>query len=604
MTDAELKNFYQALDDDPYAANRTLFGWLSDDKAQVALYDHLQSTHQPFLEFQSRAKVDSVPPTPPVFHQQAFLVTSRGAVEAVLSNPDVYSNIPYAALGSGTFMLGLDAKGKSHSDQWEFAAAALAQLKPHLRTLIGAAYQAASVLPLKRAEFNLAELAQQAAVRFVGFAFGYPASDHPMLEVTMAKAFRGLNYQILGRHFVSEPAAIPEATANMGALLARTAALIDEYRSSGLPEDLRRLYEGMTLEDHAPVLQIMARIKGQFSGNERAVVAVGLIAGIIGNVQSSVCIAVNEFFERGLLQQAEEAARKDAGGAALGRMVMEALRLHPPAAFLPRQTTQSVTIGKVVVPAGAQLILAMGSATRDEGGDDLRLGELPEDDLIFGGVRDKLPHHCIGKHLAQPLVTYIVQQVVTLSGLGRPKDVLTGAPSTLKKTWGFTCEKFLLRYERDRRLIQQPLNVIMKVKMPVSEHAEKLKMVIKYGAPQIESKLNEARHVHFSWFVFLENDTKLALFTTYDGNFEAYIEHFAFQIGPLFDKLFEHIQDAPPLPVEKFPKEFVQTIRRYNETPVEGYFFSAYPTQNVAAINTSADAAAAARRASLERVPS
>ena len=124
----------------------------------------------------------------------------------------------------------------------------------------------------------------------------------------------------------------------------------------------------------------------------------------------------------------------------------------------------------------------------------------------------------------------------------------------------------------------------MKVRMPVAVHAEALKKVIHYGAPRIEKKLQDAGHVHFASFLFLEGDSKLALFTWYDRDFMSYIEHFALEIGPLFDRIFEHIEDPPPLPVNKFPKEFVDTIRRYNTRPAGDYFFSACPNAGVEAI--------------------
>jgi hypothetical protein len=97
--------------------------------------------------------------------------------------------------------------------------------------------------------------------------------------------------------------------------------------------------------------------------------------------------------------------------------------------------------------------------------------------------------------------------------------------------------------------------------------------------------LKDARHVHFAFFQFLENDTKLALFTVFDRDFDSYIAHFALEIGPLFDKIFEHIVDAPPLPVDEFPREFVDTIRRYNQPPAGGYFFSAYPNADAAQLS-------------------
>lgn len=575
-----------------YAANRLLFGWLSDDKHRVALYEALRREGWPWLQFVSRAE-SRIPPQPPTFRQDVFLVTSREVIKAALTDSTRFSNAPYAALGTGTFMLGLNKSDPAHKVQRDFAASAVksASEPRHLQALIGTACRAACTLPLKKSEFDLAELAEQTALRFVGLMFGYPASDHPRLEVTVAKAFRGLNYQILGRHFVSEPTVVvPEANLAMGALLTFTAGLIDQYASYGVPKEQKALYQKLGLGSYKPVFEVMGEDTGELSGTERAIVAVGSIVGIIGNVQASVCIALNQIFEQGELPKVAREAQNDA---ALDAHITRALRLHPPAAFLPRQTTADYfTSEGRRIPKDSVLILAMGSATQDDPS---------ASELIFGGASDVYAHHCLGKYLAVPLVQHIVKQVLLLPGLARTKDLVTGDPLKLTKLWGFKCEKFPLRYDRDRVLIQQPLNVIMNVKQPVPEHAAKLKLVIKYGAPQIESKLNEARHVHFAWFVFLENDTKLALFTTYDGDFDAYIEHFALQTGALFDRLFEHIEDAPPSPVEQFPKEFVETIRRYNAVPVEGYFFSAYQTQSVAAIQSAAKAAEEIRQAALQR---
>jgi hypothetical protein len=67
----------------------------------------------------------------------------------------------------------------------------------------------------------------------------------------------------------------------------------------------------------------------------------------------------------------------------------------------------------------------------------------------------------------------------------------------------------------------------------------------------------------------------------YDGDFDAYILHFAEHAGELFDQLFDCIEGASPLPVAEHPYEFVETIRRFNRTPVGRYFYCAYPTQKV-----------------------
>jgi len=190
----------------------------------------------------------------------------------------------------------------------------------------------------------------------------------------------------------------------------------------------------------------------------------------------------------------------------------------------------------------------------------------------------------VGKYLAMPLLSLIVRNVIALPGLEQRLDPKTGDVFGLEKNWGFYCTRYPMEYDRFDLLKQSPLIVIMQVKKPIAEHAEKLKMVIKYGAPRIEKKLRDSGHVHFASFLFLENDAKLALYTVYDRDFDAYIEYFALKIGPLFDKIFEHIEDAPPLPVDKFPKEFVDTIRRFNHRPAGDYFFSAYPKADVSMI--------------------
>ena len=130
-------------------------------------------------------------------------------------------------------------------------------------------------------------------------------------------------------------------------------------------------------------------------------------------------------------------------------------------------------------------------------------------------------------------------------------------------------------------LTQFPLIVVMKVKTPVAVHAEALKEIIKYGAPKIEEKLRDAGHVHFAWFQFIENDTKLMLTTVYDRDFDSYIEFFALEIGSMFDLVFHHIEDPPPMPVTSSPKSSWTSYGATNNRTAGGYFFSAYPNASV-----------------------
>ncbi len=610
----EFRDFLLAKDIRPYEANRILLRWLSDDAKRAELYKHLAS-HCPLLKFQSRADTRRrwTDDTDSVFHQDVYLLSKSEHIVRALTEPANFSNAPYEALGSGTFMLALD--GGDHQPQRDFADAYLRSLKPAtIAALAEAAFFAAAVLPLKQRQFDLVELAEQAALRFMGFLFGFAQADHTLLESSMRAAYLGLNYQILGRHFVTEPGILPEAEKGMGALLQKAAHLLDLYRAQigreqadeleSIDAELKdiRGYRNRSgerpLADFAPLLRRIATQSGSdaasgYSGTELAVVVVGLITGTIGNVQASVAIAINEFFrDSKTFEQAREAAGKawldGAGAEELEALVWGALRLNPPVAFLPRKTISNVNIDGRAIPAGSTVILGMGGATLEASNYSTQFlpGRKPHDSLIFGGAPGApgYAHQCIGQHLAMPLITHIVRQVLLLPGLAQCLDPLSGEPLRLEKLWGFNCRKYPLQFNRFEILRQSPLNVVMRVKTPVSVHAEELKKVIKYGAPRIEKKLRDARHVHFAWFEFIENDTKLVLHTVYDRDFDAYIEHFALEIGSLFDRLFEHIQDAPPLPVKKYPKEFIDTIRRYDAPPVGGYFFSAYSRVEVAMI--------------------
>jgi len=598
----------------PFEANRILFTWLSDDADRAALYKYL-SIHRPLLRFQSRAdiKAHGKCDRDSVFRQSVYLLSKREHVVRALTDTERFSNAPYRELGSGTFMLALD--GGDHQPQRDFAAAYLKSLQaPSIAALAELAFLAAAALPLKQRQFDLAELAEQAALRFMGFLFGYAQKDHTLLESSMRAAYLGLNYQILGRHFVTKPGIMDEAEKGMGALLQRTAALLDLYRAQigreqkdefeAIEDEIKeiRAYENRSgsqpLEQFVPLLRRIAGQSGpnpasNYSGTELAVVIVGLIAGTIGNVQAAVSIAIKQFFrDSAALERAREAAGKarlgGAGALELEALIWEALRLNPPVAFLPRKTLRDVDFDQGSIPAGTTVILAIGGATLEPSGHSTQFqtGRGHYDPLIFGGAPDDTgyAHQCIGQHLAMPLITHIVRQVLLLPGLAESLDPLDAKPLGLDKLWGFNCRSYPLEFNRFEILRQSPLNVVMQVKMPVSVHAEELKKIIKYGAPRIEKKLHDARHVHFAWFEFIENDAKLVLHTVYDRDFDAYIEHFALEIGPLFDLLFEHIQDAPPLPVKKFPKEFVDTIRRHDVPPAGDYFFSAYARLEVAMI--------------------
>jgi cytochrome P450 len=612
----KLDAFHTAEKQSRAAANRLLFTWLSDDDERADLYRRLLESSE-VLNFQSRANIkERSTQHDSVFNQEVYLLAKKEHVERALTTPEEFSNSPYRVLGSGTFMLGLD--DADHQKQRAFASEYLRYDETTIDALASVAFKAAAVLSSKQRKFDFVDVSEQVALHFVGFLFGFEEADHIFLEKWIRAAFLGLNHQIVGRHFVSEPAAIPDASSAMGALLRTVAQLIDLYRARiGQTEEdeferieleleeLRREMGksmGPRSREFEPVLRRIAKgtsadVKWDYSGNELAVIVVGLIAGTIGNIQAGASIAIYQFFrDCAVFKRARDAAIKWKQGGTddvpLSAFIWEALRLNPPAAFLPRKTKQSMCLGSTDIPEGSNVILAIGAATRDASAhsnpdkfDETRTSN--PDPLIFGGLKgaNEFLHRCVGQHLAMPVIARIVREALLLDDLAETYDPRTGKLFRLEKLCGVVCQKYPLEFNRTAVLTQFPLIVVMKVKAPVAVHAEALKQIMKYGAPKIEKQLRDAGHIHFAWFMFIENDTKLMLATIYDRDFDSYIKHFASEIGgSMFDLVFEHIQDPPPMPVSKFPKEFMDAIRHYNNRTVEGYFFSAYPKPDVSRI--------------------
>ena len=125
--------------------------------------------------------------------------------------------------------------------------------------------------------------------------------------------------------------------------------------------------------------------------------------------------------------------------------------------------------------------------------------------------------------------------------------------------------------------VQNPLTCIMPIKSPESYQA--LVTLLRQAKPMIDQALDWVRTVHFARFLFLENNTKLAIITTYDGRFEDYISDFAHYIGPIFDELFQHISDPPTAPVRQNADEFIQWV--FARDVKDSGFYSAYPSRTV-----------------------
>ncbi|HEX5474004.1 MAG TPA: hypothetical protein VFX12_05010 [Vicinamibacterales bacterium] len=132
--------------------------------------------------------------------------------------------------------------------------------------------------------------------------------------------------------------------------------------------------------------------------------------------------------------------------------------------------------------------------------------------------------------------------------------------------------------------VQSPLTLVMTIKSAADSQALNALLQKIQSAPldknPIWAALTKLNTVHFARFVFLENNTKLAVITSYDGTFEDYINEFIDEIGDVFNALLAHMTGAPSLPVQKNRQAFLDYVRANDLRAIEP-FFSAYPTATV-----------------------
>jgi hypothetical protein len=131
--------------------------------------------------------------------------------------------------------------------------------------------------------------------------------------------------------------------------------------------------------------------------------------------------------------------------------------------------------------------------------------------------------------------------------------------------------------------VQSPLTLVMTVRSPDDRRSLQAKLDQLQELPReqnpVITALDAIGTVHFARFVFLD-DARLAVITTYDGSFERYINEFLDHIGEVFNDLLKHMDDAPPLPVQRHRDEFMDYVRR-NDLKCLPPFYSAYPSRTV-----------------------
>ncbi|HKR49541.1 MAG TPA: hypothetical protein VJT72_08165 [Pseudonocardiaceae bacterium] len=137
--------------------------------------------------------------------------------------------------------------------------------------------------------------------------------------------------------------------------------------------------------------------------------------------------------------------------------------------------------------------------------------------------------------------------------------------------------------EQPPQPVQNPLTAVMTAKSP-EDYAALQQLVEHLQAMPPEQNpvtvaLNKLGSVHFARFAFLDNN-QLAVITSYDGDFESYINEFIDEIGDVFNALLKHVANAPKLPIQEHRQDFLDYIRAVDRRCV-GTFYSAYPDRTV-----------------------
>lgn len=119
--------------------------------------------------------------------------------------------------------------------------------------------------------------------------------------------------------------------------------------------------------------------------------------------------------------------------------------------------------------------------------------------------------------------------------------------------------------------VQNPLNLMLTIQPGKAESIADL--LVKYQ-PAINAALTKIGTVHFARFLMIPGTQYLFVITTYDGDFNAYIQAFTNLLGDVFNGLLSCVDPAPPLPVQQNVAAFEAFVSQYN---VPTGLYSAYP---------------------------
>jgi hypothetical protein len=133
--------------------------------------------------------------------------------------------------------------------------------------------------------------------------------------------------------------------------------------------------------------------------------------------------------------------------------------------------------------------------------------------------------------------------------------------------------------------VQNGLNLYLPLKSPAQMLT--LAALLAEATPQVHNALTSLDYVHFARFLPAPDGSMLWVITEFDGGLESYLMDFVAVLGDVFNTILQFIRGAPPLPVQRYAREFTEFVIAHNVPKVT--VWSAYPHSTVLDILHSAD---------------
>ncbi len=106
--------------------------------------------------------------------------------------------------------------------------------------------------------------------------------------------------------------------------------------------------------------------------------------------------------------------------------------------------------------------------------------------------------------------------------------------------------------------VQRGLNLFLTLKNPAQMPA--LLNYIRQNREGINDALESLHYVHFARFLPARDGTVLHVITVFDGDRASYIMDFVAKLHDAFTEILTYVKDAPRLPVNEYPLDFLQFI--------------------------------------------